>query len=215
MRGEGERAWQEAEDALVAGLAALNLDAALAEPLMRYLRLLDRWGKAINLTAVRDPVAMVRLHLLDSLAIRSWVRGPVADVGSGAGLPGIPLAIALPALRFTLIETIGKKSAFLRQAAAELALGNVEVVPTRAENYRPQAGFATVTSRALATLPDFVRVAGHLCAPGGRLLAMKGRPPDEEIAALPPGWGVTAVHEVHVPGLDAERTLVAIVGGGE
>lgn len=206
-----EDSWRAAAVALDEGLVELGFDPVLAGPLLEYLSLLDRWGRAMNLTAVRDPVEMVRLHLLDSLAVLPWVRGPVADVGSGAGLPGIPLAIALPGVRFTLIEAIGKKAAFQRQSVAELGLGNVEVVQARAENYRPQSGFATVTSRAFAALPDFVRVAGHLCAPEGRLLAMKGRRPDEEIAALPPGWTAVTMHETHVPGLEAERTLVEII----
>jgi len=221
-------AWREAAATLDAGLAALGCDAALAGALLKYLRLLDRWGRAINLTAVRNPVDMVRLHLLDSLAVRCEIgqqigdrphspengvcpQFAVADVGSGAGLPGIPLAIALPGVCFVLLESVARKASFLRQVVTELDLRNVQVVQERAENYRPQAGFATVTSRALAALPEFVRVAGHLCAPGGRLLAMKGRRPDEEIEALPPGWRVAAIHEIHVPGLDAERTLVEII----
>lgn len=201
--------WEAAAAALEEGLTALHLDAGLAEPLLCHLRLLERWGRAWNLTAIENPHDMVVRHLLDSLAIAQWVRGPeVADIGSGAGFPGIPLALVLPELRFTLIDAVAKKVRFIRQVGLEMGLPNVEAVHARAESYRPPAGFATVTSRAFAALPEFVRVAGHLCAPGGRMLAMKGRRPDAEIAALPPDWKISGLHEIHVPGLDAERTLV-------
>jgi len=134
----------------------------------------------------------------------------VADVGSGAGFPGLPLAIADPDRRYVLIESTGKKAKFLRHMVARLDLPNVEVVPLRAESYRPKRPFDIVVARALGPLAEFVRVAGHLARRGGRLLAMKGKVPETEIQALPAGWKVVAVHPVAIPGLDAERCFVEL-----
>ncbi|MGN7726935.1 16S rRNA (guanine(527)-N(7))-methyltransferase RsmG [Luteimonas sp. 22616] len=197
---------------LVAGLATLGLDAALAEPLLAYLALLDRWNRTYNLTAIRDPRAMVSLHLLDSLAMHPFVRdvGTLADLGSGAGLPGIPLAIALPALQVTLVESNGKKARFLREAVRTLGLGNARVAESRAEALAQPGAFDAITARAMATLADLLAAGAHLLRPGGRLLAMKGVMPDDEIAALPAGWQVQATHPLAVPGLDAERHLVVV-----
>lgn len=198
---------------LAPGLAALKigLPAESEARLLEFVELLARWNQAYNLTAVRDPAEMVVKHLLDSLAILPYVtRSPVQDVGAGAGLPGIPLAIALPDMRFTLLDSNGKKTRFMTQAAASLKLRNVEVVQARAEGYRPVEPFATVLSRAFASLGDFLRLAGHGCAAGGRLLAMKGAHPDDELKDLPPGFRVLGVHTLKVPGLDAERCLVEI-----
>ncbi|MDN5781669.1 MAG: 16S rRNA (guanine(527)-N(7))-methyltransferase RsmG [Luteimonas sp.] len=197
---------------LDAGLATLGLDPALAQPLLAYLALLDRWNKTYNLTAIRDPRAMVSLHLLDSLAMHPFVRdiGKLADLGSGAGLPGIPLAIAVPALQVAVVESNGKKARFLREAVRTLGLGNVQVAESRAEALPRPAAFDAITARAMATLADILAVGAHLLAPGGRLLAMKGARPDDEIAALPAGWSVRAVHPLAVPGLDAERHLVVV-----
>ncbi|MDD3516795.1 MAG: 16S rRNA (guanine(527)-N(7))-methyltransferase RsmG [Chromatiales bacterium] len=199
---------------LAQGLAALGIPPApLAARLLAYLALLAKWNRVHNLTAVRDMRDMVRLHLLDSLAVAPFVAdmpGDVADVGSGPGLPGIPLALHLPERHFTLIETSGKKASFLRQAVIELGLVNVEVVQLRAENYRPPSPFATVISRAFAALADFVAVAGHLCAADGRLLAMKGRWPGDESEALPAPWQITRVHRLDVPGVVGERHLIEI-----
>jgi len=177
--------------------------------LLHYVELLQRWSQAYNLTAVRDPDEMVTKHLLDSLAILPFVTGAtVADVGTGAGLPGIPLAVALPGTRFTLIDSNGKKTRFVTQAKAELKLANVEVVQARTESYKPAVPFAQVVSRAFASLKDFAALAGGLAAPGGRLLAMKGADPTDELADLPAGFRVLAIHPLKVPGLDAERCLV-------
>lgn len=198
---------------LAPGLAVLkiSLPAESVARLLEFVELLMRWNQAYNLTAVRDPSEMVVKHLLDSLAVLPHVtRGPVEDVGAGAGLPGIPLAIALPDTRFVLLDSNGKKTRFMVQAAASLKLRNVEVVQARAEDYRPVEPFATVLSRAFASLGDFVKLAGHGCAVGGRLLAMKGAYPDDELKALPPGFRVLGVHPLKVPGLDAERCLVEI-----
>lgn len=179
--------------------------------MLRYVELLQRWNQAYNLTAIRDPAEMVGKHLLDSLAILPFIDiGPVADVGTGAGLPGIPLAVARPDLKFTLLDSNGKKIRFVTQAVAELKLANVFALQVRAERYRPPAPFARVVSRAFASLKDFAELCGGLLAPGGRLLAMKGAPPQQELADLPAGFHVMAVHALQVPGLDAERCLVEI-----
>ncbi|WP_374380829.1 16S rRNA (guanine(527)-N(7))-methyltransferase RsmG [Thermomonas sp.] len=197
---------------LAAGLEALGLPAALAVPLLGYLALLARWNATYNLTAIRDPRDMVAKHLLDSLAMQPFVRGlrTLADLGTGPGLPGIPLAIATPALQVTLVESNGKKARFLREAARQLGLGNVQVAESRIEAFRPGTHFDAITARALATLPLILELGGHLPGPGGRLLAMKGVVPDEEIATLPAGWRLAAVHPLRVPGLDAERHLVEV-----
>ena len=197
---------------LAAGLDALGLPAALATPLLAYLALLQRWNATYNLTAIRDPRDMVAKHLLDSLAMQPFVRElrTLADLGTGPGLPGIPLAIATPALQVTLVESNGKKARFLREAARQLGLGNVQVAESRIEAFRPGTHFDAITARALATLPLILELGGHLPGPGGRLLAMKGVVPDEEIATLPAGWRLAAVHPLRVPGLDAERHLVEV-----
>lgn len=197
---------------LAAGLEALGLPAALATPLLAYLALLARWNATYNLTAIRDPRDMVAKHLLDSLAMQPFVRGlrTLADLGTGPGLPGIPLAIATPGLQVTLVESNGKKARFLREAARQLGLGNVQVAESRIEAFRPDTHFDAITARALATLPLILELGGHLPGPGGRLLAMKGVVPDEEIATLPAGWRLAAVHPLRVPGLDAERHLVEV-----
>ena len=169
------------------------------------------WNTRVNLTAITEPAEVVDKHLLDSLAVLPWLRGhTVADVGSGAGFPGLPLAIADPERRYTLIESTGKKVKFLQHAVERLDLPNVEVLHGRAEALKPSPPFDSVISRALGPLSDFVRVAGHLAGRKGRLFAMKGKVPTEELKALPPGWKALAVHAVRVPGLDAERCLVEL-----
>jgi 16S rRNA (guanine527-N7)-methyltransferase len=198
---------------LAPGLKTMGiaLPAGGEAQLLRYVELLERWNQAYNLTAIRDPGEMLTKHVLDSLAVLPFVTtGSVADVGTGAGLPGIPLAIARPELRFTLLDSNGKKTRFVTQAMAELKLANVEVVQSRSEAYRPKAPFDQVLSRAFASLKDFANLAGDMAAPGGRLLAMKGARPEEEIAALPPGFRLMAVHPLKVPGLGAERCLVEV-----
>jgi len=197
------------------GLAELGLSAALAAPLLEYLRLLHHWNRSYNLTAIRDPQAMVAWHLLDSLSLVPFVE-PVrtlADLGTGPGLPGIPLALALPELQVTLVESNGKKARFLREVVRVLALDNVQVMQARIEAFDAPGRFAAITARALDTLAGIVAVGGHLLAEGGQLLAMKGAYPHAEIAALAQGWQVSAVHRLRVPGLEAERHLV-MVGRG-
>lgn len=201
---------------LETGLDALALDRASAAPLLDYLALLVRWNRTYNLTAVRDPAEMVSKHLLDSLAMHPFVDplvargGALADLGTGAGLPGIPLAIVKPGLRVTLVESNGKKARFMREAIRQLGLRDVRVAESRIEALDEPGAYAAITARALATLPLIVELGGHLLAPDGQLLAMKGVHPDDEIAALPPGWALQATHRLDVPGLSAERHLVVI-----
>lgn len=198
---------------LEAGLRTLGLSTDLAEPLLAYLALLLRWNQTYNLTAVRDPREMVVRHLLDSLAMVPHVDGlsTLADLGTGPGLPGIPLAIALPSLHVTLVESNGKKARFMREAIRQLTLRNAEVAESRIEAVDRPGQFDAITARALATLPDILRFGGHLPrADGGRLLAMKGVDPVDEIAALPDGWQLESVTPLSVPGLDAERHLVVV-----
>ena len=199
-------------DSLETGLPALGLDPALAPPLLDYLALLVRWNRTYNLTAVRDPQQMVTRHLLDSLALAPHLDGvsSLADLGTGAGLPGIPLAIARPGLQVALVESNGKKARFLRQAVRTLGLDNASVHECRAEALDLSGQFDAVTARALATLADIVAFGGHLLRPGGRLLALKGARPEDEIAVLPAGWRVGDVTRLRVPGLDAERHLVTV-----
>jgi 16S rRNA (guanine527-N7)-methyltransferase len=205
---------REAEhELLTAGARALGiaLDASRCETLLSLVDELERGNAQFNLTAIRDRSSMLHKHVLDSLSLQPYLRGSrVADIGTGAGFPGLPLAIADPQRRFTLVEATGKKARFAEQTAQRLSVENVQVVHARAENYRPFELFDTVTARALSSLADFAAYAGHLCAPDGRLLAMKGKRPDEEISALPKSFRVLAVHRLKVPGLDDERHLVEL-----
>ncbi|BCT92156.1 ribosomal RNA small subunit methyltransferase G [Lysobacter helvus] len=206
---------------LEAGLRALHLDAALATPLLAYLALLVRWNSTYNLTAVRDPREMVAKHLLDSLAMHPHVAsiaaegGALADLGTGAGLPGIPLAIVHPGLQVALVESNGKKTRFLREAVRKLGLANVRVIESRIERVAEPGRFDAITARALATLPLIVELGGALLRPGGVLLAMKGAWPVDEIAALPAGWQVRGAAPLTVPGLDAERHLIVVERAGD
>ncbi len=198
---------------LASGIAALGLTLpdGTEVKLRAYLALLEKWSRVYNLTAVRETERMVSHHLLDSLAILPDVQmGRVLDVGSGGGLPGIPLAIARPELQVTLIDSVAKKTAFLLQAKAELGLENVSVVTGRVEAYPPPVLFDTITSRAFSDLKEFVTLTRHLLAPGGRWLAMKGLYPHEEIAALPDWVGVSANHVLSIPHLDATRHLIIL-----
>ena len=196
------------------GLAAMGLPAERdqRQRMARHLELIAKWNRVHNLTAVRETDQMVPVHLLDSLSVVPHVgeAKSVLDVGSGPGFPGIPLAIARPDLQVTLLDSSNKKCAFLEQARAELGLKNVEVVCERVESWRPGRGFDLVVSRAFADLADFVSQAGHLVAPGGRMLAMKGVYPFEEIARVPASHRVAHVLELAVPTLEAKRHLVTL-----
>ena len=188
------------------GELALALPAGACDRLLDYVALLVRWNRTYNLTAIRDPLAMVAQHLLDSLAVLPHLplgeeRGRIADAGSGAGLPGIPLALARPYWHVVLAESSGKKAAFLRQAKIELRLANVEVHEGRIEAWRPPVRFDIVISRAFAALGEFIAECRHLLAPGGMLAAMRGVAPNDL------GAGCTLIR-LHVPMLAAQRHLV-------
>lgn len=198
--------------ALTRGLKELDIELGQAqiELLLRYLNLVVKWNRIHNLTAIREPLDMVSLHLLDSLAIVPFLReGTILDVGTGAGLPGIPLAIAMPESRVTLLDTSSKRTAFLTQAVSELRLGNASVVNARVEQWHG-GPFDVIVSRAFSELRDFVEASQHLLAAGGTFAAMKGVRPDAEIAALPQSFLVTRVEALKVPGVNAERHLVMI-----
>ena len=199
---------------LAAGLDALGLDAGSEAKLRAYLALLEKWNRVYNLTAIRAPEGMLTHHLFDSLAVAPYLAEVAAllDVGSGGGLPGIPLAIVRPRMRVTLIDPVAKKTAFLLQAKGELALENLTVVTARAEDYRPQARFDGIIARAFATLAEFVRASRPLLAPGGRWYAMKGKYPVEEIVALPGDVAVVQSATLAVPGLAAQRHLIVMEG---
>jgi 16S rRNA (guanine527-N7)-methyltransferase len=190
----------------------LDLDAARREALLAYLGLLSKWNKVYNLTAVRDPGEMVARHLLDSLSILPWVvgDGTLLDVGSGAGLPAIPLAIARPGLRVTALDTNSKKTRFITQARLELRLDGLTAVHARAGEWTAADGFDRVVSRAFAEVGEFVTLAGRYCRPGGRLLAMKAAVTDAELAGIGPGWSVEEVRALSVPEVSGPRSLVVI-----
>jgi 16S rRNA (guanine527-N7)-methyltransferase len=198
---------------LAQGIVQLGL--ALPPPtqqrLLDYVALLQKWNKVYNLTAVREAQKMVGHHLFDCLAVVPHVSAAtILDVGSGAGLPGIPLALALPRAQVTLLDSGHKKAAFLRQAVIELKLANAEVVCERVEDWRPSRRFELVISRAFSDLPEFAALAGHLVAPGGVLAAMKGVYPHAELAQLPAGYRLKQALPLHVPGVRGERHLVLI-----
>ncbi|NTV94011.1 MAG: 16S rRNA (guanine(527)-N(7))-methyltransferase RsmG [Thiobacillus sp.] len=200
------------KERLNAALTAMGLDIAgeRQDRLIAYLDLLRKWNKTYNLTAIHEPERMLTHHLLDSLAVLPYVTaGRLLDVGAGAGLPGIPLAIARPELAVTLIDASHKKAAFMQQAAIELKLANVTALHGRVEDLRPEAPYPQIISRAFSDLSDFVRVTGHLLAEGGEWLAMKGLFPNEEIALLK-GARLKRDIELQVPGLGADRHLVIL-----
>jgi len=196
---------------LQAGIAELGLAVAPAacERLLDYVELLERWNAAYNLTAVRDRAEMVERHLLDSLSVAPFVRGErLADLGTGAGLPGIPLAILEPTRQHVLIDSNGKKTRFLREAVRTLGLANVRVEQARVEDARGQ--FDCVTARAFATLAQMLHLGGHLLAPDGVWLALKGLLDRDEILAVPAGFAIAEVRPLSVPGLGAARHVVII-----
>jgi 16S rRNA (guanine527-N7)-methyltransferase len=189
---------------------ALSVPAEAQHRMLAFIMLLAKWNRTFNLTAIDDPVQMVGRHLLDSLAVLPYLRGPrVLDVGTGAGLPGIPPALARPTDRFVLLDSIGKKTRFVTQAVAELGLDNVEVVQARLAEYRPAQAFDCVISRAFGALAELLQATGSLLAPGGRLLAMKGKAWREELDPLAPG-SLIAAHRLNVPGAAGQRYLVEL-----
>ena len=204
-----------AANAIIAGGRAMGFDISTEQAglLARLLSELARWNRRINLTAIRDVDEMVAGHILDSLAVRPYLQGPrVLDIGTGAGFPGLPLAIVEPNLEFVLLDSNGKKISFVRHMIGELGLTNVEAVKSRAEDYQPDARFDTVIARALASMPRLVELSSHLVGEDGQLLALKGRHPADELDAIEsqPEWehSVTALR---VPGLEShDRHLVTL-----
>lgn len=186
----------------------LALDAQVCDRLLQYLAELQRWNGAYNLTAVREPVAMVRRHLLDSLSVLPQVRGRVLDVGSGPGLPGIVLAIAAPQSQVCVLDSNGKKARFMRHAVRQLGLDNVEVVEARVEDHHPALAYDCIVSRAFSSLVDFFSLTRHLLAPAGQWVAMKGKLDAAELAAVQGIAGVQQTLRVKVPGLDEERHFI-------
>jgi len=201
-------------DVLKQGIAALklDLDAAQVDKLLDYLALLNKWNSVYNLTSVRDPMQMVTLHVLDTLAAVPAFAGArnVLDVGAGGGLPGMVLAISRPDMKVAMIDTVHKKTAFLNQVKAELELSNVTVYTKQVQQLEVKTKFDVITSRAFADLSDFVNWSGHLLQEGGQFIALKGTAPEEERERLPAPWAVQKLAPLVVPGLDAERHLVFI-----
>ncbi|WP_028103383.1 16S rRNA (guanine(527)-N(7))-methyltransferase RsmG [Pseudoduganella violaceinigra] len=190
----------------------LGLDEAQQEKLLDYLALLNKWNKVYNLTAVRDPMEMMTLHVLDSLAAVPAFKDAqnVLDVGAGGGLPGVVLAIARPDMKVSMIDIVHKKTAFLNQVKAELELGNVTVYTKKVQELQVKTPYDVITSRAFADLSDFVNWSGHLLAEGGQFIALKGTAPAEERERLPDPWKVNELQPLQIPGLDAQRHLVFI-----
>jgi 16S rRNA (guanine527-N7)-methyltransferase len=199
----------QARELLAAGLKDLALEQEeLRERLLFFLDELQRWNRAYNLTAIRDPGEMATKHVLDSLAILPLVRGRVLDAGSGAGLPAIPLALADAALQVTALDSNGKKARFLRHIQRALNLSNLEVAEARAESFAPAAPFDVITSRAFASLADFFSATRHLLAAGGQWVAMKGKLDPQELAAIPAGIEIRETRRLRVPGLAEDRHAV-------
>lgn len=209
--------WKTAEQLLADGVVDLELSvsARAQRDMIAYLRELETWNASYNLTAIRAPVEMVVKHLLDSLAVLPYLGEAkhLLDVGTGAGLPGIPLAICLPRLEVTLLDSNGKKAAFLRHCVRSLGLKNVQVVQGRVEAHVPAKGFDVVISRAYAALDDFIATAGHCCADDGRVLAMMGAAPDAALLENVQGFNCQNVAALPIPGLGAERHLAILARG--
>lgn len=202
-------------DRLDAGVAALlpDSDARLTEQLARLCTLLMKWSRAYNLTAIRKPADIVDLHILDSLTIAPYLHGEaIVDVGTGAGFPGLPLALALPERHFTLLDANAKKLRFVQQVVAELGLGNVTICHDRVPGYAPTTGFDTVTARAFAGLAQIVRDCAHLLTADGCIVAMKSREADREVGDLDPGW-LSQVLSLAIPGQTIERHAVVVRRG--
>lgn len=182
--------------------------------MLHLLDELSAWNRAYSLTAIRERGAMIRAHLLDSLSVWADLVGTrIADVGTGAGFPGLPLAVLAPERQFLLLDSVGKKIRFVTHATRRLHLANVTATQARVESFRPEAPFDTVIARAFAALPDLLAAVHHLLGPQTRVVALKGQYPREELAALPRGWRVHGIRAVHIPGLAAERHIISLVAG--
>ena len=201
------------ESILIAGAAQLGipLTEVQAAQLLRLLDELDDWNQRMNLTAIRERGQQITKHLLDSLSIQPFLRGArIVDIGTGAGFPGLPLALVNPERQFTLLDSTAKKLKFIDHVAQLLGISNLQTVHARAESYDPEERFDIVMSRAVGPVLKFMNWSTHLCVGGGRLLAMKGRYPHDELVKLPNGWKLAGVHRLSVPGLDEERHLVEL-----
>ena len=206
------------QQALELGIKTLGLSCSSQqlEQLLAYLEMLQRWNKTYNLTAIREPIQMVRLHLLDSLAIHPYVQGVkhIIDVGTGPGLPGIPLAILNPDINFTLLDSNGKKTRFLFQAINDLSLVNAKEVNQRVEKYQPEQLFDIVLSRAFSSISDMLTQCDHLVSDSGCFLAMKGKKPDSELSQITKDYKVVDLSQINVPQVDSERHLIKIIKTG-
>ncbi len=202
------------EEQIARGLVAMDIAVSPAQRgrLAAHLELIAKWNRVHNLTAIRDTSQMVTLHLLDSLSILPQLEGAgtFPDVGPGPGFPGIPIAVVRDDASITLVESSHKKCAFLQQAKTDLRLANIDIACERVERLKPAAPFDAVVSRAFSDLPDFIAQAGHLVAPGGKPVAMKGVYPYDEIGRVPPTHRLSRVLELHVPSLEAKRHLVVL-----
>ena len=202
------------QQALELGIKTLRLSCTSqqVEQLLAYLEMLQRWNKAYNLTAIREPIQMVRLHLLDSLAINPYVQGVkhIIDVGTGPGLPGIPLAILNPDINFTLLDSNGKKTRFLFQAINDLSLANAKEINHRVEKYEPEQLFEIVLSRAFSSISDMLTQCDHLVSDSGYFLAMKGKKPNSELSQITKDYKVVNLSQINVPQVDSERHLIKI-----
>ncbi|MGB1382520.1 MAG: 16S rRNA (guanine(527)-N(7))-methyltransferase RsmG [Porticoccaceae bacterium] len=206
------------QQALELGIKTLGLSCTSqqVEQLLAYLEMLQRWNKAYNLTAIREPIQMVRLHLLDSLAINPYVQGVkhIIDVGTGPGLPGIPLAILNPDINFTLLDSNGKKTRFLFQAINDLSLANTKEINHRVEKYEPEQLFDIVLSRAFSSISDMLTQCDHLVSDSGCFLAMKGKKPNSELSQITKDYKVVNLSQINVPQVDSERHLIKITKTG-
>jgi len=197
------------------GIHNLGIDcsAQQIQLFLDYLDMLQRWNKAFNLTAIRDPMQMIKLHFLDSAAVHPHIQGAetIIDVGTGPGLPGIPLAILNPQINFTLLDSNGKKTRFIFQALSELGLPNIKEINRRVEQYQPESQFDIVVSRAFSAIPDMLAQCEHLLSKDGFFLAMKGKKPDTELSQIDKPYKVVNLSRLNVPQIDGERHLIKII----
>ncbi len=206
---------QDQRQLLERGIQNLGIDcsAQQIQLFLDYLQMLQRWNKAFNLTAIRDPIQMIKLHFLDSAAVHHHIQGAerVIDVGTGPGLPGIPLAILNPQINFKLLDSNGKKTRFIFQAVSELRLPNVQEINHRVEEYQPESQFDIVVSRAFSAIPDMLAQCEHLLNKDGFFLAMKGKKPDSELSQIDKTYKVVDLSRLDVPQIDGERHLIKII----
>ncbi len=202
---------QSCRQVLTSGLNNLTVPVSdnHINALLAFTELIGKWNKVYNLTAIKEPLDSIRLHLLDSLAVNNYLQGSnILDIGTGAGLPGLPLAIINPEKNFVLLDSNAKKTRFVQQAIVELGLANVSIQHSRIEQYQPENLFSTIISRAFSSIVKFIEVSQPLLSDNGALLAMKGQPSEQELASIT--WPYT-VYPLMVPGVDAQRCLVKIV----